>query len=120
MDEEPAPVLGGGGYKVVVRIGDSVAGRPVAYLEDDAVIAGAIFQTEAAASNPGLANVATTAIFGRRLMENSVKELFERYEELFRMGLTNEVDMDRVASSYAAAFVAASPAGVSVGQNDEH
>jgi hypothetical protein len=53
-------------------------------------------------------------------MENSVKELFERYGKLFRMALTDEVDMDKVASSYAAAFVAASPAGVSVGQNDEH
>jgi hypothetical protein len=53
-------------------------------------------------------------------MENNVKELFERYENLFRMALTDAVDMDKVASSYAAAFVAASPAGVSVGQNDEH
>lgn len=53
-------------------------------------------------------------------METSVKKLFERYEKLFRMALADEVDMDEVASSYAAAFVAASPAGVSVGQNDEH
>ncbi|WP_409363405.1 nuclear transport factor 2 family protein [Bradyrhizobium sp. AUGA SZCCT0274] len=53
-------------------------------------------------------------------MENSVRELFERYENLFRMALADEIDMDKVASSYAAAFVAASPAGVSVGQNDEH
>src|SRR5688572_6974523 len=53
-------------------------------------------------------------------MENSVKALFERYEKLFRMALASEVDMDKVASSYAAAFVAASPAGVSIGQNDEH
>jgi hypothetical protein len=52
-------------------------------------------------------------------MENSVRELFERYEKLFRAALTDEVGMDQVASSYAAAFVAGSPAGVSVGQNDE-
>ncbi|MDP2334462.1 MAG: nuclear transport factor 2 family protein [Reyranella sp.] len=52
-------------------------------------------------------------------MENSVKELFERYAKLFRMALADEVDMDEVASSYAAAFVAASPAGIHVGQNDE-
>src|SRR5438874_7377469 len=70
--------------------------------------------------HPGFAKVATTAIFGRRLMENGVKELFERYGKLFRMALTDQVDMDKVASSYAAAFVAASPAGVSVGRNDEH
>ena len=53
-------------------------------------------------------------------MENSVKELFERYGDLFRRALTDGVDTDKVASSYAAAFVAASPAGVFVGQNDEH
>lgn len=53
-------------------------------------------------------------------MENSVRELFGRYEKLFRMALTGNVDMDEVASSYAAAFVAASPAGVRVGQNDEN
>src|SRR5262245_44607023 len=53
-------------------------------------------------------------------MENSVKALFERYEKLFRMALKDAVDMDQVVCSYAAAFVAASPAGVSVGQNDEH
>ena len=52
-------------------------------------------------------------------MENSVKALFERYEKLFRMALMGEVDMDKVASSYAAAFVAASPAGVRAGQNDQ-
>ncbi|MBR0858432.1 nuclear transport factor 2 family protein [Bradyrhizobium liaoningense] len=52
-------------------------------------------------------------------MENSVRELFERYGRLFRMALEDAVDMDEVVSSYAAAFVAASPAGVSVGQNDE-
>jgi len=28
-------------------------------------------------------------------MEKSVKELFERYGKLFRMGLTDEVDMER-------------------------
>ena len=44
-------------------------------------------------------------------MEKSVKELFRRYEKLFRMALADEVDMDEVVSSYAAAFVAASPAG---------
>jgi hypothetical protein len=55
--------------------------------------------------HPRLAKIATTAILGRRLMENSVKELFERYGQLFRMALTDEVDMDKVAASYAAAFV---------------
>jgi hypothetical protein len=53
-------------------------------------------------------------------MEKSVRDLFERYEKLFRMALAGEVNMDKVASSYAAAFVAASAAGIRVGQNDEH
>jgi hypothetical protein len=78
------------------------------------------FDSGGRSKHHGLDKAATTAIFGRRHLENSVKELFERYEKLFRMALTDEVDMDKVASSYAAAFVAASPAGVSVGQNDEH
>lgn len=52
-------------------------------------------------------------------MEKSVNELFQRYQEFFRRGLKNEADMEQVASSYATAFIAASPAGVSVGQNDE-
>ena len=52
-------------------------------------------------------------------MEKYVNELFERYQEFFRKALMNKVDMEQVASSYASAFIAASPAGVSVGQNDE-
>jgi hypothetical protein len=52
-------------------------------------------------------------------MEKSVNELFERYEEFFRRALKNKVDMEQIASSYASAFIAASPAGVRVGQNDE-
>src|SRR4051795_460056 len=52
-------------------------------------------------------------------MEKSVNELFEKYQEFFRKALKNEVDMEQVASSYASAFIAASPAGVRVGQNDE-
>jgi hypothetical protein len=52
-------------------------------------------------------------------MEESVREFLYRYEELFRAALKNEVDMQQVVSSYASAFVAASPAGVMVGQNDE-
>jgi hypothetical protein len=52
-------------------------------------------------------------------MEKTVMDLFERYERLFRAALNDQVDMDQVASSYAPAFVAASPAGVSIGRNDE-
>lgn len=52
-------------------------------------------------------------------MEKNVRDLFERYEKLFRTALSDQVDMDQVASSYATAFIAASPVGVSVGRNDE-
>ena len=51
-------------------------------------------------------------------MEASIREFFSQYQNFFRQGLKGEADMEQVASSYAAAFVAASPAGVSVGQND--
>lgn len=52
-------------------------------------------------------------------METAVKQLFERYERMFNQALAGEADMDEVVSCYATAFVAASPAGVMVGHNDE-
>ena len=51
-------------------------------------------------------------------MRASVTEFFERYQAFFRQGLKGEADMERGVSSYAAAFVSASPAGVIAGQND--
>jgi hypothetical protein len=51
--------------------------------------------------------------------EKRVREFFERYQDFFRQGLKGKADMEQVASSYATAFIAASPAGVNVGQNDE-
>jgi len=52
-------------------------------------------------------------------MKKTVNELFQRYQELFQKALKGAVDMDQVASSYATAFIAASPAGLRVGHNDE-
>ena len=52
-------------------------------------------------------------------MEVQVKKFFDRYEETFRESLRGEADMDRVAALYAAEFIAASPAGVMTGKNDE-
>ncbi|MER8439080.1 nuclear transport factor 2 family protein [Mesorhizobium sp. M1312] len=52
-------------------------------------------------------------------MEAQVRKLFERYEQLFRKSLAGDADMDEVTSVYASAFIAASPAGVTVGKNDE-
>jgi hypothetical protein len=51
-------------------------------------------------------------------METETRKLFERYERLFNRALRGESDLDEVASVYARAFVAASPAGVVCGQND--
>lgn len=51
--------------------------------------------------------------------EKRIHEFFERYQDFFRQGLKGKADMEQVASSYATAFIAASPAGVNVGQNDE-
>lgn len=53
-------------------------------------------------------------------MENEVRALFERYERLFNQALGGEVDLDEVASLYAAEFLGASPAGVMTGRNDDH
>ncbi|MBR0669240.1 nuclear transport factor 2 family protein [Roseomonas hellenica] len=52
-------------------------------------------------------------------METSVRRLFERYERVFNAALQGKVDMDEVAALYASAFIAASPAGVMTGKNDE-
>jgi len=51
-------------------------------------------------------------------MESSVRKLFERYERFFKQSLGGDIDMDEVASLYASDFIAASPAGVMTGKND--
>jgi hypothetical protein len=55
----------------------------------------------------------------RGVMEISVRKLFERYESFFNRTLRGDIDMDEMASLYASDFVAASPAGVSTGKNDD-
>jgi hypothetical protein len=52
-------------------------------------------------------------------MEASVRKLFERYESFFKKALGGDVDMSEVASLYASDFIAASPAGVMTGKNDD-
>ncbi|MDR2857378.1 MAG: DUF4440 domain-containing protein [Novosphingobium sp.] len=52
-------------------------------------------------------------------MEAGVRKLFERYERSFNRSLGGETDMDELASFYATEFIAASPAGVMAGRNDE-
>ena len=52
-------------------------------------------------------------------METRVRTLFERYERVFNASLHGDADMDDVAALYASEFIAASPAGVMTGKNDE-
>lgn len=52
-------------------------------------------------------------------MERSARELFERYARFFARALAGEADMDEAAPFYADAFIAASPAGIAAGRNDD-
>lgn len=52
-------------------------------------------------------------------METSVRRLFERYERFFKRSLGGDIDKDEIASLYASDFIAASPAGVMTGKNDD-
>ena len=52
------------------------------------------------------------------MMETSVRKLFERYERFFKQSLGGDIDLDEIASLYASDFIAASPAGVMTGKND--
>jgi len=52
-------------------------------------------------------------------METDVRTLFERYERVFNTALRGELDLDDLAALYAREFIAASPAGVMAGKNDE-
>jgi len=52
-------------------------------------------------------------------MEPIVEKLFERYARFFNQSLHADVDMQEMASLYASDFIAASPAGVMAGKNDD-
>lgn len=53
------------------------------------------------------------------MMQGSIRTLFERYEAFFNRSLSGEVEMSELASLYASDFIAASPAGVMTGKNDD-
>jgi hypothetical protein len=53
------------------------------------------------------------------MMETSVRTFFDRYESFFNRSLGGDIDMDALAALYASEFIAASPAGVMTGKNDE-
>ena len=52
-------------------------------------------------------------------MESSVRRLFERYERFFMRALGGDLDPAEAAALYASEFIAATPAGVMGGRNDE-
>lgn len=53
------------------------------------------------------------------MMEHAVRKFFDRYESVFNRALGGDTDMDEVAALYASEFIAASPAGVMAGKNDD-
>lgn len=53
------------------------------------------------------------------MMEAGVRKFFERYESFFNRSLGGDMHMDEVAALYASEFIAASPAGVMAGKNDD-
>jgi hypothetical protein len=53
------------------------------------------------------------------MMETTMTQLFERYVSVFNRCLATEADMDEAAALYASEFIAASPAGVMAGKNDD-
>jgi hypothetical protein len=59
------------------------------------------------------------AALGEETMEISVRKFFERYASFFKQSLDGDINMDELASLYASDFIAASPAGVLSGKNDD-
>jgi hypothetical protein len=53
------------------------------------------------------------------MMETTMTKFFERYVSVFNRALATEAGMDEVAALYASEFIAASPAGVTAGRNDD-
>lgn len=52
-------------------------------------------------------------------MQKAVKELFGRYAQNFNAALTAEPDLEAIAGLYTDTFIAASPAGIMSGKNDD-
>lgn len=53
------------------------------------------------------------------MMETAVRAFFKRYESFFNHSLAGEMGADELTAFYAAEFIAASPAGVMAGKNDD-
>ncbi len=53
------------------------------------------------------------------MTEEGVRQFFGMYAERFNRALGGDTDMEGIAGQYASEFIAASPAGVMTGKNDE-
>lgn len=54
-----------------------------------------------------------------KTMEDRVQKLFERYERFFRQSLGGDINGEEMAALYTSDFIAATPAGVMTGKNDD-
>jgi hypothetical protein len=52
-------------------------------------------------------------------LETEVKALFDRYEQSMKQALAGKPDLEEATAFYAPGFVAASPAGIMAGKNDD-
>jgi hypothetical protein len=52
-------------------------------------------------------------------MEAAVRAFFDRYARFFNHAITDTIDVDGIAAVYTSEFIAASPAGVVTGKNDD-
>ena len=53
------------------------------------------------------------------MTETSIREFFNRYQRFFMEALADNLDVDELSALYTSDFIAASPAGVMTGKNDD-
>ena len=53
------------------------------------------------------------------MTETSIREFFDRYQRFFMEALADNLDTDELSALYTSDFIAASPAGVMTGKNDD-
>ena len=53
------------------------------------------------------------------MTETSIREFFNRYQRFFTEALAGNLDTDELSVLYTSDFIAASPAGVMTGKNDD-
>ena len=69
--------------------------------------------------SPGQPSIEEIRARFRPALETLVRKFFERYERCFNRALGGALDVADVAALYASEFIAASPAGVLAGKNDD-